>query len=548
MPDKSRPPLGGRSYQAISSNTSRLWRTSPLRSIRLERFTLALVLIGMAWRVLRYALGFPIWDDEAFVAVNFLKRDFAGMIEPLIYGQIVPLGFMWADLAISRLLGVSEWALRLLPFLSGLAALLLFWRFAANVLPRRAAFLAIGMFAVAYYCVRHSCEVKPYSTDLLISLTLTMLGWSIYCQPRRVGPWIALILAAGLSVWCSYPAAFIAGGVGLLLAKRLLSEKLKPGPTAATAAYALVLTASFLAMYLVYARPHLAYASRLPEIRMWAQTFPPLSEPWKLPLWFVRSHTGRMLAYPLGGAYGGSAVTFVLVVVGSAHLWRTRRPLLLLLLGPLALTFVAAALHKYPYGGSARTTQYLAPAFCLLAGLGLHVILRRTLAGPRRAVALRIAGVVFAGIAAWGVVRDVRQPFKSPHVYRTRGIVRTLAAQTGPADRWVIFNSIERVPHAPWLGDWHGAGAQFAFEALRTCPGTVDWSPPPDHVKPEPGQTVWLLAYRSAKELVEFPQEQFDAYLSAVTQALGPPTEHRDFLIREKEGRAEALHVYRFSR
>ncbi|MFQ5807795.1 MAG: hypothetical protein ACE5I3_15215, partial [Phycisphaerae bacterium] len=92
---------------SILANTSKLWRTSPLRPIRLERFLLGLVLLGLAWRALRYALGFPIWDDEAFVAVNFLERDFLGMIKPLIYGQIVPLGFMWANLAISRLLGVS---------------------------------------------------------------------------------------------------------------------------------------------------------------------------------------------------------------------------------------------------------------------------------------------------------------------------------------------------------------------------------------------------------------------------------------------------------
>ncbi|MFQ5807116.1 MAG: ArnT family glycosyltransferase, partial [Phycisphaerae bacterium] len=462
-----------------------------------------------------------------------------------IYGQIVPLGFMWANLAISRLLGVSEWALRLLPFAAGMVAVPLFWRFATTVLRRRAAFLAVGMLAAAYYSVRHANEVKPYSTDLLVSLALLMLAWKVYGRPRSTGRWIALVILAGLSVWCSYPAVFVAGGVGLLLVTLLIREKFRPGLMAGWVAYALVLSASFSSMYLVYARPHAEYASRLSEINMWAKTFPPILEFWKFLAWLAYIHTGRMFAYPIGGANGASIVTFVLVMIGSVHLWRRERPLLLLLLSPLALTFVAACLHLYPYGGSARTTQYLAPAFCLLAGLGLFVTLHRYFAGPRLAVSLRLAGVGFVIIVVVGIVRDIRQPFKSKPVYRSLAAVRTIATQTGPADRWVVFNAIERVPHAPFLGDWRGAGAQFVFDAMRLNPGTLVWSPPPETVRAAPGETVWLLAYRAAK--VEFPEDQFSAYLDRLAQDLGPPVAHRSFYIRERQGRIESLDAYRFT-
>ena len=44
--------------------------------------------------------------------------------------------------------------------------------------------------------------------------------------------------------------------------------------------------------------------------------------------------------------------------------------LLLLLLTPFVLTFLAALAGKYPYGGSARIAQHLAPSLCLLAGTG----------------------------------------------------------------------------------------------------------------------------------------------------------------------------------
>ena len=97
-----------------------------------------------------------------------------------------------------------------------------------------------------------------------------------------------------------------------------------------------------------------------------------MSRPLRPGVWFLETHTSRMFAYPVGEAHGGSALTTVLR--------RDRRT------GPLAsrasgtilgLLLVATRpgiagrrLGRYPYGGSARTMQHIAPSICLLAGLG----------------------------------------------------------------------------------------------------------------------------------------------------------------------------------
>src|SRR5207253_5574686 len=63
--------------------------------------------------------------------------------------------------------------------------------------------------------------------------------------------------------------------------------------------------------------------------------------------------------------------TFLLCALAVYCLARMRRwDLLALLLVPFGLTLAAAALHRYPYGGSARVAQHLVPAICLLAGSG----------------------------------------------------------------------------------------------------------------------------------------------------------------------------------
>lgn len=514
------------------------------------QLTLVLVLVGVIWRTVRYALGFPIWGDEAFVAVDFVVRNFGEMIQPSVYGQIQPIPFMWAELAITRALGLSEWALHLLPYVSGIVALLLFWRFAPQVLPKRAALLAIGIFAASMYIVRHATEVKPYSTDLLISLALTMLAWRLFRRPYSINRWIVLVVFTGVAVWCSYPAVFVGGSVGLLLTWMLLRGNFQPRILLGWLAFGVVFCGSFMVMYFFVARPHAEFAARLTEIDMWTLAFPPLAEPWKLPLWLVAIHTGEMFAYPHGGKPPGSVVTFILVVIGSVRLWRTNRPLLLLLLGPLPLTFCAAALHTYPYGGSARTSLYMAPAFCLLAGLGWSTILRVFLGGDRLRLALLVSVGALAAFALGGAVYDVVKPYHAVAEYRSRAAVQGIARQTAPGDRWVIFNAQDEAPYAPNLREWKGVGGQFVFDVLRFAPGPPDWAPPPDKIERPPGQRVWLLAYRAIHKKVVFSDEQLADYVAKAADHLGEPV-HKTFSVKrdiDKQGslKEESVEVYEF--
>ena len=84
-------------------------------------------------------------------------------------------------------------------------------------------------------------------------------------------------------------------------------------------------------------------------------------------------------------------------------LLRSRRfSLALLCTAPLALCFVAAALHRYPYGNHARFALFMAPIFCLLTGLGAAAFLallknrRWSTAGPVKA-ALAVLVVIAVG-------------------------------------------------------------------------------------------------------------------------------------------------------
>ncbi len=521
-------------------------------AVLVQRLTLLLIVLGLVWRGYTYAWGMPIWADEAFLAVNFIMRDFAGMCEPLVFGQIAPLLFMWVNLAVTKVCGLSEWALHLEPFLAGALGLVLFVHFARAALRCEAALLAIGIFASSYFIVRHSCEMKPYSTDLAISLSLTMLTLSVLEHPKSVRRWVGLTVLATVGVWSSYPSMFVSGTVGLVLTYALMKKRFDTTGLIGWFAYGVLLVGSSLAMYLLYAKPHAEASAGLFDLASWSRTFPPMREPWKLPIWFYHTHLGNMFAYTQGGRAPGSVATFVLFCIGLVRLWRTKRELAMLLVGPFVLTFVAAAMQKYPYGGSARVAQYLAPAICLLTGLGLWSVFERLRAPERRRRALTIAAIVLAVIPIGGMVRVTMDPVKSETVRARHDATLSVAKRTSPDDKWIIFNATEKVPYAPWLGDWRGKGGKFFFDAQRWSPAPIEFAPAPDRIVRESGQRVWLLCYFADIVKVDFPHAQWSAYLEAAKASLGGEPEYESFVIkrgRDREGGIttyESLEVYRF--
>ena len=120
----------------------------------------ALIVLNILWRSVRYAMGFPLFGDEAFVANSFLVRDFWGLTEGLEHYQIVPLLYLWGTWLFSHIAGQSEWGLRLLSYVAGIAGVFLFARMSLKLLPEKTALFSLAIFCASYYPVRHAAEVK----------------------------------------------------------------------------------------------------------------------------------------------------------------------------------------------------------------------------------------------------------------------------------------------------------------------------------------------------------------------------------------------------
>jgi hypothetical protein len=412
------------------------------------RWCVALISLGLVVRLVRYALRFPLWHDELMLVANLLDRDYEALLVPLSLKQVAPFGFLWIERFLIENWGFHEWSLRLFPTLCGSAGLIVFgllaWRSFAvthanerdHQIDRLAAVLAIGVLSVAYYPLRHACEVKPYAVDLCVGALLPWLAVEWLRRPGRTGWLWGLALATPLAMWVSYPTAFVAGGTAIALLPAVWKSQ-RASVLAAYGSFGVLMLAGF---FVVTGMGGSAGHQDLNAdmSRIWSHTFPPMNNPLSFASWVVSVHTGEFLAYPVGSENGGSLLSTILAGVGIWWLWRrshsvVARPLLLATFATLGLLFVASVLHKYPYGGHPRLVQFLAPHLSLLVGTGAAVVIGHL----RHARHMRTATIgalsVLCLLGGITLARDVVHPFKSRADARHTAFAKDFWSRPDPA-------------------------------------------------------------------------------------------------------------------
>jgi hypothetical protein len=395
-----------------------------LRAASLRRWIGFFVLLGLFARVMRYALRFPLWDDESFLCVNFVSRSYAELLRPLDYHQVAPLLFLWIERTAVRLFGFSELVLRLFPFACSIASVLLFRRTASRLLSGLGLLLAVAIFAVSYPGIRYAAEAKPYGSDLFVSLAL--LALTVEYLERRDSRrlwWLACLTP--LAIGLSYPAVFAAGGLSLVIGACLWRHGGPRSEWRAWTVWNAALVAGFGFCFWLSGRVQAGAESEF-MTRFWQVHFPPARQPWKLPYWLLQTHASDFLAYPVGGPNWASSLTLIFVLVGIWRFWKRRNGVLLgLLLAPCGLHFLAALLQKYPYGGHVKFSQYAAPAICCLTAAGVVESCawwsRRGIPVPR---SLACASALLAAIGLGVVLRDVALPYKTQSDYRERAFAQ----------------------------------------------------------------------------------------------------------------------------
>ena len=343
-----------------------------------------IILVGAALRISTYIMRRGLWMDETLLSLNIATRPLRGLLLPLDYDQTAPIPFLWGEWGITRLVGVNAWTLHALPLVAGIALVAAVWWVGRRLIGDEGALVATAMAAASSQLVSYSNLVKQYGVDGLITLAVLAAAVGVLRDVTAARPWRRLTLVGMAALCLSQPAAFIVAGAAAAIA---LQPALWRSPSARRAwlVAGVLWTGTLAALYAAFYRPTARNGFMR---RFWEDAFltPGVND---LPL-RVRRALVAILSPIAQGTFRSPAILLcaALVIAGFVLLARYRRPVFVMLLTPLVLVFVAAALGLYPI--ATRLVLFLAPAVFLTAATAL-IALVGVVPAPARATTMAAA-------------------------------------------------------------------------------------------------------------------------------------------------------------
>ena len=426
------------------------------------RIATAGMVAGAGVRAEEFGSRRSLWVDEALVTRNVVTRDFAGLLRPLSGEQGAPIGWLWAQRGAVIALGNNEYALRVVPLLTGLVALGVVYLVGRRAIGPLPAAVATWLLALSPAAVRYSVEVKQYSSDLAVCLVATLLALRVAQDRKGLAAWSAF---GAVAVWCAHPAVLVLGGSAVVLFVDGLRRRDR-GVTGRVVAASAVWIASFGAVWIVSLR-RLGHDAFLRSY--WAAGLAP--KPLAAPTW--TRWLGRALLHLVAdpGDMPLGIVAAACIVAGIA-VATIRRPVGgALLVVPLAGGIAAATIGGFPLRG--RLALWLLPlAFFALAALATALL---PVPSGRKGV-MAGAVVVLVGVLVTPPAVTVVTLTRDPTIWSdVRPLLSAVRRQAHPGDQvWV------HEPDAPSADYYAIALGIVADHVLRTsappapCPGEPD--------------------------------------------------------------------------
>jgi hypothetical protein len=380
-----------------------------------------LAVLGIVLRLRQYLFDRSFWLDECMTALNIIHRSPAQFLMRLDNNQAAPLGFLLIEKATMRMLGAGEMALRLLPFLSGVAAIFLFVAVAQRFVESAAIPIAVGLFALCGPLIYYSSELKPYSSDVAVVLILYLLAGSLYRDQVGMAHLIGISVFGACALWLSYPAVFVVGGLGL--SALWVSAKSKNRGASLKLLMPFTFWGWSFASYYWFSLRHVSQNQDLKGYWRYAfMPFPPHS--FSDVRWFVDAFV-NIFSNPVGLTLVGIAA--VAAILGMQKLRADHRERFLLLVVPIGLTLLASGLHIYPFQG--RLLLFVVPALILLIAAGLARIQTQT-----RAVLPLLAPLLVTFLFFHPTFSAARDFLRPRGLEESRPIVQYIEKHRSPGD------------------------------------------------------------------------------------------------------------------
>ncbi len=156
-----------------------------------------------------YLSDISFWFDELLLVMNVQEHSIWEFFKPLSYNQSAPPLFLFLVKIFTMIFGQGEMAYRFLSILCGVLSIFIFYLFSKKFFKEESLALIVSnfLFAINYYIIYYSAEVKPYIVDMLVyMLAFLVLDKLSLFKKKHI-----LIIAFFFIVfpWLSLPSLFI---------------------------------------------------------------------------------------------------------------------------------------------------------------------------------------------------------------------------------------------------------------------------------------------------------------------------------------------------
>lgn len=350
-----------------------------------ERYTCILFLLilaaGLYMRFHQYFMGRSLWEDEAHLAISFVRWGHLGLMSPLQNFQTAPILFLWSVETITDIFGFGEKALRAFPFIVSIASLPFFYYFVKSLTnDRLSALIAFLIVALNPTFIYYSAELKPYTIDVSAYM---ITGYLLFSENWRVrkhrtallaifGSFFILTTNTGVvTLFCAGVYRFSKWRFREIQLNKQFFKSLPKDDLIIFITWGLVYSANFFKFIL---RHPYGAGMRI----LWRDKFCPPDIFSSDFTQFIRSRIDDTLFTDMfcftDQYYFGYVITGLLLLAVMAVLYRKQYQILFFTIVPILIHLIASMFKLYPF--FYRFILYLLPAFTILLAIGVSTIVQ----------------------------------------------------------------------------------------------------------------------------------------------------------------------------
>ncbi len=319
---------------------------------------------AIIFALIQFFTNKSVWLDESFLGINILTKSYSELLKPLDLLQVAPIGFLLIEKFLSTIF-THDFGLRLFPLLCYIISCFVSLSIAKTLFKKTSSqktVLVLIIFNLHFFYFAN--EIKQYCSD--ITFVLIILNFILKREQNNKSQTRFFTFLLALSAFTSNVSIFFVFPSFVYEFFFIKTNNRKN----LLITYSIYLL-SFLLNYMLFALNH---PSKIGMIEEWTfyNGFPPesLFSIDFLKFFFFKGQLifGELL---ISKTFFIINIIFISIGIFSLSIDQKKMSLLVLIISPLILHFIASYFRLYPIG--LRLILYLLPYLCILLVLGIEM-------------------------------------------------------------------------------------------------------------------------------------------------------------------------------